>query len=166
MAEAVPAKRRVSVGTVLAITALVLSAGALTAFFVLPAKRAPQTAYITLVMGEGEIIQKVNGTDQLTGEFHRWEPDTLVVNKGDTVVLTVKNPRSNNHSFELAAYGLDSGEILGKLAAPPSGGEWTVTFVADKAGTFQFKCGISFNETVGDCDPDHSRMVGYLVVLG
>lgn len=158
-------KKAIPVATVLAIAALLVSVGALGMVFLRPAGRVPTTQYLTILMGEGEIIQVVNGSEELTGEFHRWEPDVLVVGLGDTVVLTVKNPRSNIHSLRLDAFGVNTGDIDGKVAAPPSGSETTVTFVASQGGVFRFFCDTSFVEATGECDPDHARMVGYLVVL-
>ena len=102
-------------------------------------------------MGEGEVIQEVNEKEELTGEFHRWEPDVLVVNKGDKVVLTVTNPRSHAHSFILPDFGV----VTTKLE--PRGGTATVEFTADKAGVFQYACGTPFDEDAGDCGADHKR---------
>lgn len=36
---------------------------------------------------------------------------------------------------------------------------------ADKAGIFQFACGLPYDPEAGYCDPDHESMVGYLIVL-
>ncbi len=121
----------------------------------------PATQNLSIRMGEGEIIQEVNGTDVLNGEFHRWEPSVLVVNKGDKVVLTVENPRSKYHSFSLPDFGV----VMPRLE--PRGGTTTVEFIADKAGVFQFACAVPFNREGGakDCDLDHKRQVGYLIVL-
>lgn len=161
-----PAKKSsMNVALAIAVVALLVALGGLGATLFLPKGRAPQTQSITLVIGEGEIIQEVNGTEQLTGEYHRWEPDVIVVNKGDTVQLTVRNIRSHIHSFVLTAFGIDSGPINGKVLAPPNGDEWSTSFVADEAGVFQFRCGIPYDEDAGQCDPDHARMVGYLIVL-
>jgi heme/copper-type cytochrome/quinol oxidase subunit 2 len=117
-------------------------------------------------MGEGKIIEEVNGKETITGEFHRWEPPVIVVKKGDTVELTVVNPRSHAHSFVLPAFNVDTGRIPGKLEQPDEAKRTvTVRFVADKSGIFPFFCGISYNEATLDCDPDHAYMVGYLIVL-
>lgn len=161
-----PAKKSsLNMALAVAVVALLVALGGLGATLVLPQGRTPQTQNITLIIGEGEIIQEVNGSEELTGEYHRWEPDVIVVNKGDTVQLTVRNPRSNIHSFVLTAFAVDSGPINGRTLSPPNGGEWTGSFVADEAGVFQFRCGIPFDEATGECDPDHARIVGYLIVL-
>ncbi len=116
---------------------------------------------LTLRMGEGEIIREVDGVDKLDGEFHRWEPAVLVVHKGDEVTLTIENPRSKYHSFALPEFGV----VTPKLE--PRGGTATVEFTADKAGVFQYACGVPFSREgdATDCNEDHKRQVGYLIVL-
>ncbi len=149
---------------IVGVVAIVLSAISLSATF---APRPQRTQKFTVLMGEGEIIAEDpdTGEEEIIGEFHRWEPAVLVVNKGDLVVLTVKNPRSNNHSFVLNTFAVDTGSLPGKKAQPPDGSEKTVEFVADKAGVFPWGCGIPHEHGTWDCDEDHVRMVGYLVVL-
>ena len=119
----------------------------------------PATQNLSIRMGEGEIIQEVNGEEELTGEFHRWEPPVLVVHKGDTVNLTVTNPRSHAHSFILPEFGVVTPRL------EPRGGTAKVSFVADEAGVFQFACGTSYDEESENCGADHSRQVGNLIVL-
>lgn len=119
----------------------------------------PKTQRLTIILGEGEVIGEVGGKDQITGEFHRWEPPVIVVRKGDTVILDVKNPRKHIHSFVLKDFNVDTGPLMGRTGAS------TVQFVADKEGVFQFSCEIKFDEKKGECDPDHRRMVGYVIVL-
>ena len=121
--------------------------------------QGPATQNLSIIMGEGEIIQEVNGEEELTGEFHRWEPSVLVVNKGDTVNLTVTNPRGHAHSFILPEFGVVTPRLESR------GGTAEVSFVADKAGTFQFACGLPYDEELGDCGLDHKRQAGYLIVL-
>lgn len=125
----------------------------------LAAKVAPKTQNITVIMGEGEVIEEIDGKETLTGEFHRWEPDVIVVRKGDTVILNVRNPRSHAHSLVLTAFEADTGVLA------PRGGAKTVQFVANKAGVFEYRCGLPPDEALGYCDPDHRRQVGYLIVL-
>jgi plastocyanin domain-containing protein len=122
---------------------------------------SPETQNLSLRMGEGKIIQEVGEEDAITGEFHRWEPSVLVVNKGDLVVLTVENPRSKYHGFALPEFGVATPKL------EPRGGTATVTFTADKAGTFQFVCSTPFSREgdATDCNLDHERQVGYLIVL-
>ncbi len=124
-------------------------------------KVEPTVQNFSIALGEGKVIGEVGEKDEITGEFHRWEPSVLVVNKNDTVILNVTNPRSKVHSFLLPDFG---------VATPgmePRGGTATVEFVADKAGVFQYSCGIPFDRDAGalDCNLDHKRQVGYLIVL-
>ena len=156
-------KRNVGiVGLALAVVALVVASWGVVATM---SAQAPKTHHLTILMGEGEIIQVVNGTEELTGEFHRWEPGVLVMKRCDTIVLTVKNPRSNIHSFAIPTLGVDTGPIPGKVAQPPSGGVATVTISTCNAGTYQFICDTPHDHNAGECDVDHARMTGYLVVL-
>lgn len=143
------------------LAALVLSGLAIGTVLLTPASRAPAKHAFTLIMGEGEILGEnaTTGAEEIIGEFHRWEPAVLVVHVGDEVTLTVKNPRRNTHSFVLTDFAVDTGPLAGRT------GEATVTFVADKAGVFQFKCGIEHDHDAGLCDEDHPRMVGHLIVL-
>jgi heme/copper-type cytochrome/quinol oxidase subunit 2 len=124
-----------------------------------PAAGAGATQNFTVIMGEGEVIGEVDGEEMLTGEYHRWEPNVLVVHKGDDVTLNVMNPRKNIHSFFLPGYNLDSGPL------EPRSGEVTLEFTADQAGVFQWICNIPNDAAEGECDADHETMIGYLIVL-
>ena len=123
------------------------------------AATAPATQTYEIILGEGQVLEEVGGKDQLTGEYHRWEPPVLVANKGDKIVLKVKNPRKNVHSLSIPGYGQDTGPLA------PRTGEKTLEFTADRAGVFTWACATVFDEAKGDCDPDHANMVGHLVVL-
>jgi len=138
---------------------LLVTAGLVLVLAACQSAQGAQAQNLTVFMGEGEVIAEVDGVDVLTGEFHRWEPGTLVVHKGDHVVLTVQNPRKNIHSFFLPGYNLDSGPLTART------GEATLEFTADQAGVFQWICNIPPDLAEGECDPDHATMVGYLIVL-
>ncbi len=143
---------------------LVLAAGFLFSACQGGGASGPVTLYFTIRMGEGEIVQEVNGSEVVTGEFRRWEPATMVAFKGDTIRLTVTNPRGSTHSFIMEGFLVDT-ELL-----EARGGTKTVEFTVDKAGIFQFACGEEWEdqdtgELTGECDPDHKRMVGYFIVL-
>lgn len=119
----------------------------------------PQTRTANITMGEAIIIS--TDTVNTAGTFRRWEPDTLVAFKGDKIVLNVSNPRTSVHSLVLADFAVDTGAI-----APQ--GRKTVEFTADKAGVFTFRCGIRPNlskDIPRECDPDHGRMTGQIIVL-
>ena len=61
-----------------------------------------------------------------------WEPGTLRVKQGSHVVLHIES-LDGARSFALKPYGLK--------VPLPEGERVTVEFDADKAGTFEFKCG-------------------------
>jgi len=143
----------------IALVGLVLGGASLAMVLSPTTQGAARVQRFRIIMGEGEVIAEVQGEDVLTGEYHRWEPGTIVVNQGDRVILEIVNPRKNIHSFVLSAFNIDTGELQ------PRGGSATVEFTADKAGVFQFICGIPQNKELMHCDPDHGTMVGYLIVL-
>ena len=136
-----------------------LAAGLVLVLAACQSAQGAQTQNLTVLMGEGEVISEVDGEEVLTGEFHRWEPNILVVHKGDNVALTVMNPRKNIHSFFLPGFNLDTGPLTART------GEATLEFVADEAGVFQWVCNIPHDHEAGECDADHGTMVGYLIVL-
>jgi hypothetical protein len=76
----------------------------------------------------------------------------------------VTNLRGSTHSFILKEFLVDTESL------EPRGGTKTVEFTVDKAGIFQFICGLEYEdeetgELTGDCAPDHKQMVGYFIVL-
>ena len=120
----------------------------------------PVTQNLSIMMGEGTMIHELeNGEEELTGEFHRWEPAVLMAFTGDTIILTVTNPHPNAHSFMLPEFG-----VITPLLEP-QGGTAVVEFTVDEAGIFQFACGLPYDNEAGYCAIDHEHMVGYLTVL-
>lgn len=119
----------------------------------------PKTRNLSIIMGEGEILQAVGGEDKLTGEFHRWEPSVLVAFKGDTIKLKVTNPRGNAHSFGLPAFGVTTPRL------EPRGGTAEATFVLNEAGVFTWVCALPHDHDKNNCDLDHARMTGQFIVL-
>ena len=128
----------------------------------------PKTQVINMYFGE----VKAEGTESLesvlpdagktlVAEFHTFNPNIIVVSKGDTVQLNITNPRSGNHSLVIPDFNVDTGLIAAK------GGTATVEFVAAKAGAFTFKCNTPWDSTKDprDCDPVHEFMTGTLIVL-
>lgn len=83
---------------------------------------------------------------------HRWISSSIMVKRGDTVVLEITNTDDDSvHGFGIAEYGINETIQPGETV--------TVEFVADKAGFFIFYC------TRVGCAPDHAQQVGQLVVL-
>ncbi len=124
-------------------------------------KVEPAVQNLSIILGEGKTIGEVNDEEEITGEFHRWEPSVLVAFKGDTIKLTVTNPRSKVHSLIIPDFGVATPKL------DPRGGTATVEFTVDKAGVFQFACGTNFSRDgdAKDCNLDHKRQVGNLIVL-
>lgn len=110
---------------------------------------------------------------------HHFIPDTITVNQGDTVKITVLNLGLHNHGFAIPELGIDlmaggsniSGERSdpgsGKLHGTATGGPSarTITFVANRAGVFTYMCNLPFNKEANDCNPLHERILGQLIVL-
>lgn len=139
----------------LAVVAIVMSAVSLTA--APTTEEETKTVHLSIKMGEQAVITEAEEGDVEAGEFHRWEPGILVVQKGEYVILHVTNPRSTIHSFALPDFGVETGDLA------PRGGTATVEFTADEAGVFKFQCATVPTE-LGRCNIDHEFMVGYLIV--
>ena len=126
-------------------------------------EKEPQIRNITITLEEVEFwaeVENSEGENEIAYvEIHRWEPNVIVVNKGDTVILDVKNPRKHVHSLSVPAFGVRTDTL------EPRTGEDTIQFVADKAGTFDFICSTPYVPQKNYCDPDHSMMTGTLIVL-
>ncbi len=93
--------------------------------------------------------------------YDKYFPATMVVNRGDTVNLTVTNTDDMPHGFALAAYGLDvvinPGQDLPNGSIQPQDTS-IQPFIASAPGIFEFLCTVP-------CGPGHLEMVGSLVVL-
>lgn len=85
------------------------------------------------------------GTNQkkfvVDGGNYYFKPDTLTVNKGDEVTITFKNI-GGMHDFKIDAF-----EAATKRLA--TGSEETITFTADKAGSFEYYCSIGSHRQMG-----------------
>lgn len=81
--------------------------------------------------GHSEVIdiQIVGGVGQ--GTTDTYLPDNFKVVQGDNVTLVVLNTDDNTHGLTIPQFHVDTGII-------PSGHTATVTFIADKGGTFEF----------------------------
>jgi|SRR3989344_1483047 len=75
-------------------------------------------------------------------------PSTMTVNKGDTVKITLKN-KQGTHDLKIDEFSAAT-RILN------AGEEQTITFVADKVGTFEYYCSVGTHRAMG--------MVGTLTV--
>ncbi|MFB5611655.1 MAG: cupredoxin domain-containing protein [Nitrosopumilaceae archaeon] len=128
----------------------------------LPSEIEPQTRTFEIFMDEVEFFAEVEseGDEEIAFvELHQWNPNIIVVNKGDTVVLEVSNPRKHAHTLTIPDFGVST-DILESRT-----GSESIQFLADKSGVFTFYCGLPYNPDIGYCDPDHSMMTGTLIVL-
>ena len=129
----------------------------------IPTDEEPQTRTFQISMEEVEFYAEVEneGGEEAIAfvELHTWEPNTIIVNQGDTVVLEITNPRKHAHTLSIPAFDVNS-EML-----EPRVGADTVTFVADTPGVFTFYCGLPYDPDKLYCDPDHNMMTGTLIVL-
>jgi plastocyanin len=172
-------------GIALAALALLLSIAAVGLTFARSGV-APRTVSFTVTIDEGQIVTGWNNTcecaveidtpaadtEKVVGEYVRWAPNVLIINTGDTVKLTVNNPRGGDHSFAIdAAAGsfsgtTSSGTVQGRdNSGNPAGTQVTIEFTALKAGTYVFRCTIVFDDALNHCHPDHDTLTGTIVVL-
>jgi len=77
-----------------------------------------------------------------------FSPSSLVVNKGDTVKITVKNI-GGTHDLKIDEFSASTRRL-------GTGEGQTITFVADKSGTFEYYCSVGTHRALG--------MVGTLTV--
>jgi plastocyanin len=79
-------------------------------------------------------------------EVYAFSPSTITVAEGDTIHFTFINPEDDEHSFVLPDFAVSL----------PAQKKTTATYVAARAGVFQFVCAI----------PSHlPMMAGQLVVI-
>ncbi len=147
---------------------------------------APRTLAITVTIDEGLVVTGYNttcqcaveidspeaDTEKVVGEYVRWAPNVITINVGDTVRLTVNNPRGGDHSFAILSSTGDfsgttsSGTVEGRVnSGNPDGTQATIEFTALRAGTYTFLCTILFDDALDHCHPDHDTLTGTLVVL-
>ncbi|OHA03244.1 MAG: hypothetical protein A3J58_00940 [Candidatus Sungbacteria bacterium RIFCSPHIGHO2_02_FULL_52_23] len=89
----------------------------------------------------GEAVGTVVTEFIITGANYSFTPSALKVKKGDTVRITLKNS-GGLHDFVIDEFGVATKRING-------GEEDTVTFVADKTGTFEFYCSVGSHRQMG-----------------
>ncbi|MBI5227745.1 cupredoxin domain-containing protein [Candidatus Micrarchaeota archaeon] len=87
-------------------------------------------------------------TIKITAKQFSFDPGTITLKKGDTVHIIITSV-DVTHGFSIPAYDIN------KQIVP--GSETKIDFVADKSGTFDFRCSVM-------CGAGHSEMVGKLIV--
>ncbi|OMF30839.1 hypothetical protein BK133_16290 [Paenibacillus sp. FSL H8-0548] len=105
---------------------------------------------------EARIIQLVTGeytmqtADGKEMDIYRWDPGTIIVNKGELIELQINGVNGNSHPFVVEGLGIEGEVTKGKITV--------VRFTADKAGTYPIQC-------LTHTDMRHGGpMVGYIVV--
>ncbi len=84
----------------------------------------------------------------ITAKNWQFDPGSITVNQGDKVRITITSV-DVNHSFMLKDYNLN-------VKLEPNKTQ-VIEFIADKTGTFQFRCAIP-------CGKGHRDMIGSLIV--
>ena len=134
-------------------------------YFLLKGEKEEETSTPTTAptpapgVAPGEVEEKIVLPEEPTGEVkefdmiaRQWEfsPDTITVNKGDTVILHIKSiDVAHGFSFPSGFGGVDAILEPGKTV--------DVEFIANEKGTFMFACSIS-------CGSGHTRMIGQLII--
>lgn len=72
---------------------------------------------------------------------YSFSPSSMTVNKGDTVKITLKN-KQGTHDLKIDEFKVGTRTLS-------AGEEQTITFVADKAGSFQYYCSIGNHRAMG-----------------
>jgi plastocyanin len=101
--------------------------------------------------GEAPVVDRDRGSVKEMTRY-TYDPGFLLVNKGDTVVLTIHNLKGDHHIVDLPAFGIKEVKIV-------RGEERKFTFKADKAGLFKIDCK---NHVSSEKE---GPMIAYLVVL-
>ncbi|MDO8590237.1 MAG: cupredoxin domain-containing protein [bacterium] len=119
-------------------------------FLLFKSKSIAPTAVVEEKVLEEEVQTNLIGVKEFNIEAvpFSFTPTTLVVNKGDTVKITVKNV-NGTHDLKIDEFGVATRTLK-------VGEEQTITFVADKTGSFQYYCSIGNHRAMG--------MVGTLTV--
>lgn len=77
----------------------------------------------------------------VTGSNYNFEPAVLTVNKGDTVKIIFKNS-GGMHNLVLDDFNIKTKTIQ-------SGADDTITFTANKTGTFEYYCSVGNHRAMG-----------------
>jgi nitrosocyanin len=110
------------------------------------------SAYSPAQVATGATAGATTGTVKsftVSGTEFAFSPNTLSVNKGDTVNVTFTNNGAFPHNFTITEFNVKS-----KTISP--GESDTVTFTADQTGTFTYFCSVPTHKDKG--------MVGTLTV--
>ncbi|MBD0383697.1 cupredoxin domain-containing protein [Paenibacillus sedimenti] len=109
---------------------------------------AEPTALRTFHMVTGEF--KSTTSDGKTIEAYRWDPGTIVVNKGEKVKLSIYGVNGESHPFLIEGLNI-SGEVK-------KGKETVITFTPEQEGIYRLIC--MTHPDIAHGGP----MIGYIVV--
>jgi plastocyanin len=96
--------------------------------------------------GKGYELTSPDANGRWEVSTYRWQPNQIIVNQGDEVTLEILGINGAEHPTMIEGYDVSFTVKRGELT--------TVTFTADKAGVFPFRCGTH-----------QPAMVGELIVL-
>lgn len=96
---------------------------------------------VTAPVVEKENVQSTVKEFTVEGTNYKFVPDTILVNKGDTVKINFKNTQGF-HDFVVDEFGAATKQIKDPSTE-------TITFVADKVGTFEYYCSVGKHRTMG-----------------
>ena len=99
-----------------------------------------------LPAGGGYALKEPDKDGNWVVETYIWEPSVIVVNQGDRLTLNILGVNGASHPASIEGYGQQFDVKRGQLT--------TITFTADKAGTFSITC-----------EAHQPSMTGYLLVL-
>ncbi len=173
---------------VVSVIAVVMSGMAVSAAYSKPASTpdAARTVEMTLSLDIAQVTVGWNDTcacvvqldtpavdsEVVAGEFIRWAPNTIVINHGDTVKLTLKNALETDHGFVIDAPSdaFSGTTVVATLkgtenSGNPDGSSAAITFTALKAGTYVYRCPLPFVDATHQCHPDHEGLTGTIIVL-
>ena len=144
------------IALVIALVAVALS------LLVLAAPPAPARSLSASEPATIDLSLLISGRGAIGGpaESHLYDPQLLVVRRGDTVRLHVTNGSHFRHAIEIVGYGMKTGPLTGGPRAAE-----TLTFVAAKSGIYEYRCYLPYDPATATCSPDHDRMIGHLVVI-
>lgn len=95
-----------------------------------------------LPAGKGYALKQPDASGRWEVSTYRWEPSQIVVSQGDEVTLEILGVNGAEHPSTLDGYGIDFTVKRGELTR--------VTFTADKAGVFPFRCGVHQPSMTGE----------------
>jgi len=139
-------RRHLVIGAVLA--ALIVAASAYLRWGAAEAVSGAAGGTRTIHMVTGEF--KTTTAEGKEIEAYRWDPGTIFVNRGERVRLSIYGVNGASHPFYIEGLNVRGEVVKGK--------ETTVTFTANKEGTYRIIC-LSHTD-IANSGP----MIGYIVV--